>query len=109
MSRKELLMFRAQSKVLQNIAEFEEYMEKNGGYYSDWYVGITDNPQKRLFQDHNVKEKNDQWLFQHCGSASDAAEVVKYFLKKGCDGKSGGGDYNTTYAYAYKKNSRTKP
>jgi len=98
-----------ETKVQQVIAEIEKYMRQFSGYYSDWYVGITEDPRKRLFEDHQVKEKGDLWIYQDCGSESNAREVEEYFLKKGCDGGTGGGDYKTTYAYAYKKNPHTNP
>ena len=40
----------------QIIDGMENYMTKCGGTYSDWYCGITSDPDKRLFNDHNVSK-----------------------------------------------------
>ncbi len=93
----------------QIIREIDDHIRKCGGGYSLWYVGIASDPKDRLFNDHNVDEKNDAWIHRDCGSESAARRVEKHFLTKGCDGGAGGGDYSTKYAYAYKKKSHTRP
>jgi len=40
--------------------EILAYIKRQGGPYKIWYVGITSDAPKRLFQDHNVTEK-DSW------------------------------------------------
>lgn len=84
------------------IAEVENYIRNNGGAYSAWYAGIATNPKTRLFDDHNVDEKNGAWIYRDCGNDATARFVEDYFLRKGCKGDSGGGDSSTKYFYAYK-------
>jgi hypothetical protein len=89
-------------------ADIEAYMQKRGGSYSDWYVGIASDPKQRLFNDHNVDEKNGAWIYRKADSSSVAREVEECFVNTlGTDGGSGGGDYSTNYVYAYKKTSYT--
>jgi hypothetical protein len=90
-------------KSLNQIAqEIDDYINKSGGGYSSWYVGIASDPRIRLFNDHNVDEKNDYWIYRACGSDTSARKVEEYFINKGCKGGTGGGDYTTQSVYAYK-------
>ena len=91
------------------ISDFEAYMRKHGGRFSDWYAGIASDPKARLFNGHSVSEKEDAWIYSDCGSEAGARDVEDYFLKKGCDGDTGGGDRSTRFAYLYKKNGHTNP
>lgn len=90
------------------VAEIKEYMSKNGGAYSDWYVGIAADPKARLFNDHNVNEHSGVRIYRDAGSETEARRIEKHFLDLGCDGGDGGGGFNTRYVYAYKKTSFTK-
>ena len=95
-------MYQSTISASSIISEFKNYMQKCGGAYSDWYVGVAANARDRLFNDHNVDEKNGQWIYEDCGSDSAARQVEKHFLNLGCQGGTGGGDHTTKFAYAYK-------
>lgn len=42
------------------IVDVEEHLTKsNKRYYSDFYVGITNDIERRLFVEHNVEKKNN--------------------------------------------------
>lgn len=85
------------------------HIQKCGGAYSDWYVGIASDPKQRLFNDHNADEKNGAWIYREAEGSSAAREIEEYFINTlGTDGGSGGGDYSTKYIYAHKKTSHTK-
>ncbi len=92
-------------KVIQDV---EAYIGQHGGRYREWYAGIATKPRDRLFNDHNINEKTDAWIFRDCGSESTARKVEKHFLGKGCDGGTGGG-ITPTFFYAYKKKAHTNP
>lgn len=84
------------------------HIKKQGGSYSSWYCGITENIKNRL-RDHNVQEKG-HWLARiECTSSKAARDVEKALLDLGCDGGPGGGDDDAIYAYAYLKTSVTNP
>lgn len=94
----------------QNIVnDFLDYMEKVGGYCGDWYIGITNDPKIRLFSQHGVDEQNGDWIHALADTNQVARDVEKYFLDKGCDGGSGGGDNSSTKVYGYKKSQSTNP
>lgn len=95
--------------VNQVIQDLDKYMGQVRSYYRDWYVGIASDPRQRLFVDHCVQEKGNYWIFRDCGSDGAARAVEEFFLRKGCDGGSGGGDRTTRYAYAYHKERNTNP
>ena len=95
-------------KSLNQIAqEIDDYIHSGGGGYSSWYVGIASDPRARLFNDHNVNEMNDSWIYRDCGSDTSARKVEEYFIGKGCKGGTGGGDYTARYVYAYKISRNT--
>lgn len=90
------------------ISEIKSHMAQCGGNYSDWYVGIATDPKNRLFNNHNVDEKNGAWIYREAENSSSARDIENYFvntLKTG--GGTGGGDYSSQYVYAYKKTSYT--
>jgi hypothetical protein len=65
--------------------------------YSNWYIGVTENPNDRYSQ-HDSPETWKAWL---CSSAAVARRIEKRFLNLGCQGGSGGGT-NTRYVYIYR-------
>ena len=90
------------------IEEIEAYMAKRGGDIEDWYVGISANARERLFDDHSVDEKKGAWIIRGTSSDSVARDIEKYFLAKGAQGGTGGGDAESTAVYAYKTTSDTR-
>ena len=89
---------------LQN--DINSYICKNAEYYREFYVGITSNPTKRLFEEHNVSENNDVYIYIEADSEEIARAVEKHFIDKGCKGDQGGGTY-PRHVYAYKISSNT--
>lgn len=92
------------------ISDFEDHIKKSGSrYYNEWYVGVTEDVESRLFDDHNVSRNNHWWIYRKATSASVAREVEQHFLDKGTDGGAGGGDEDATFVYGYKKEAITHP
>ena len=80
----------------QIIAGIESYITNNGSGFGQWYVGIAASPRDRLFNDHNVRENGDAWIFREATSSTVAREIEDYFIKrKGTHGGAGGGDYSS--------------
>lgn len=75
--------------------------------YSDYYVGITNDVDRRLFSEHNVSEKTDFWIWRPADSKAVAQEVEEYFLALGMDGDTGGGTDESKIVYSYKITSST--
>ena len=92
------------------IDDIKLHMQKRGGEYSDWYVGVSKNAKGRLFDDHSVKEKKDVWIYRKTSSSQTAREVKDYFVNTlRTDGGTGGGDDSSVMVYAYKKAKHTNP
>jgi len=91
------------------IQEIEDYVSKCGGSFSSWYIGIAEDPRDRLFNQHNVNEKNDNWIYRPTPSSEIARNVEQHFLDLGMDGGSGGGDYLSKAVYCYIKTYSTNP
>ena len=81
----------------------------SGKKYSDCYIGITSDVDSRLFGDHNVSKDNGFWIYRTASSDGVARDIETYFLDKGMDGGSGGGDDDSKIVYVYKKTGSTKP
>jgi hypothetical protein len=92
----------------QVIADIDNYIRQNGGVYSAWYCGIASDPRQRLFVDHNVDQHNGAWIYRDCGTDTAARCAEDCFLRKGCKGDGGGGDWTSRYVYAYKITSTTR-
>jgi hypothetical protein len=75
------------------------YIETCKGQYSDWYVGITNNPQER-FTTHGVHSLNhpSSWI---CSSENVSRGVEEMLLKLGLQGGPGGGVSNDPPVYLY--------
>ena len=91
--------------------EILAYIKEFGGDFSDYYVGVTDDPETALFQEHTVDRKKDPWLYKQALTFQAARTAQDYFLSRL---KSDGarvieGDDDTDCVYVYKKSERTTP
>ena len=90
------------------IAEITDFIARWGGRYSEWYAGIASIPRQRLFNDHNVNEQTDGWIYREAFDSNSARAVEDYLISTlRMTGDTGGGDYSTKFVYAYKKSSQT--
>ena len=87
------------------ISDIREHTDKEGSGYRNWYCGITDDPDQRLFNDHNVPrgEGKAWWIKRNTGSEQNARDTESYLVRLGFDGGGGGGDHTTIHVYAYRK------
>lgn len=92
----------------QIIIEIKDHIKVCGSAYPQWYIGVTENPEERLFTGHNVKRQGDSWIYREAENSIISRQIEKYFVEVlGTDGGSGGGDYDARFVYAYKKSSNT--
>ena len=84
------------------IKDFNEYIKKNRIANHRWYVGVTADPERRLFTDHKVKKEGGTWIHSPADSATIARAVEKAYLDAGYKGGGGGGDNRATTVYAYR-------
>lgn len=65
-----------------------------GGHYSDWKIGLTDNPKERKAQLGNPLN----WLHWKTDSERTSQNIESFFLKKGML-SAGGSKKSATYVY----------
>jgi hypothetical protein len=92
----------------QIVSDIKAHIISRGAkYWSEWYVGIAADSRERLFTDHNVSEKNGQWIYRQATGEEAARSAESELLELGCKGGPGGGDENTDSVYAYQITSTT--
>ncbi len=82
-------------------AEIQQYITSAGQPYGAWYAGITNNPDRRLFQEHCVSKNGPWWIWREAMDDGAARAIEDYFLRLGCKGGAGGGESDCVYVYAY--------
>lgn len=93
------------------IKSIDEHLSKSPKrYYRDFYIGITDNINERLFGYHQVNKQTDWWIFCAGDSEDIARKVEKYYIDKGMRGNPGGGKGKgkTKIVYCYEITNNTK-
>lgn len=84
------------------VTEITDHLTKSGKrYYSDFYIGITNNVERRLFKEHNVLKESMWWIYRTADNSDTARRVENYFLGKGMRGDNGGGDNTSNIVYCY--------
>ncbi len=89
------------------IHAIDSFVEANGGGYTRFYVGITNDIDVRLFQQHKV-DKQGFYIVEDAKTKSNAQFVESYFLDKGMQGDTGGGKDDSTFVYCYLITPSTK-
>lgn len=93
------------------IKSIDDHLSKSPKhYYKEYYIGITDNIEERLFGYHKVNRNSDWWIYCRADTEEIARDVEAYYLGKGMDGGTGGGKGNgqTKYVYCYEITNNTK-
>lgn len=84
------------------IKDIDSHLTKSGRrFYSEFYIGITNDVVRRLFTEHNVSKDKMWWIYRRASSAQIAREVEAYYIKKGMRGGSGGGNDESLIVYCY--------
>lgn len=98
----------AQSKA-DLLDKLDEYLEQYAEDVTEWYVGITENPMQRLYDQHGVSQDYGRKKYLKSYSTDIAREVEQRFLDIGLQGGDGGGDQDAKYVYIYKMTPYTTP
>ncbi len=100
----------AVKKRSEIIHEIEEHIKLNGGSFSEWFVGMTEDPKKRLFGQHKLREKGDGWICRRTFDGGHAFEIVEYFrtVRQLATMKDTRSD-DAVYVYAYRMKEHTNP
>lgn len=75
--------------------------------YSDYYVGITNDIDRRLFREHRVSRIFDSYVCYEAIDKNAAQAVEEHFLGKGMVGDTGGGTEHSVYVYCYRITENT--
>ena len=87
---------------IQIIADINAHLQNSEKrFYSDFYIGITNDVERRLFGEHRVSKKDGWWIYRSADTKSIAQAVEEYYLEKGMLGDTGGGNENSVIVYCY--------
>jgi len=70
----------AQESIIKTI---ETHMLRFKVNPNSWYVGITNNIRKKLFEEIGVSEQNDNWIYITTENNDSAKEIKKQLLSNG--------------------------
>ncbi len=81
-----------------------QFILDNGGVFTDWYCGITNNVHRRVVVEHEVKIfEGELACWCECLNKPDAEAVETAFIDcDNCSGGQGGGNEDSVYVYVYK-------
>jgi hypothetical protein len=72
--------------------EFLAYIKEFDPTFSNWYVGLADQPRQALFEHHGVRDAEDPWLYKQLLTNRAARTVPAIFHRTPEDGgRSAGG------------------
>jgi hypothetical protein len=87
------------------IMEILEFIYREGGDPKTWYIGVTNDPRQRLFDEHQVDYQNDAWIYRIASSEGEALQVQAYFLEFGLAEGEEGWQRGACVVYAYRKHA----
>ena len=84
--------------------EFNNYMHKQGGNWSDWYVGLTttETIENQLFTQHQVSKERGLWIYKSVTLPTTAQFIYENYIEKGTLGDVHGSGANALTVYAFK-------
>jgi len=84
--------------------DFNVYMRKIGGNWSDWYVGIstTEAIENQLFNQHRVNKEKGLWIYQTVTMVTTAQSIFHYYKENGTQGGIHGTGNTAVKIYAFK-------
>jgi len=90
------------------VNEIEAHLAKSSAkYFSDFYIGITNDINRRLFGEHNVPKSGHWFIYAQAINDEHSRAVEKHYLDKGMKGGDGGGDNTCVFVYCYEISSET--
>jgi PAS domain S-box-containing protein len=99
-------MAKSSEIILMDVLEF---IQKEGGHPQTWCVGVTNDPRRRLFDEHQVHYQNDAWIYRTAASESEALHIQAFFLEFGLNEVKGYRRSGHRMVYAYRKSISTNP
>lgn len=94
----------------QIVGRIKGHIEKRGGGYPAWVVGVSKEPRAHMFSGHGVRKVGDSWILMHAKSCAVARDVQLYLIKKlSLNDATAKEDPLADFVYAYRKSANTKP
>ncbi|CAA7624710.1 conserved hypothetical protein [Magnetospirillum sp. LM-5] len=91
------------------IGDVEDFVDRNGGNFADFFVGVTGAPKQMLFSQHKLKDKGDAWISRLAKDELDAHDVVEYFRStRGAKSRKKEVVETDLYVYAFKIKPHTR-
>ena len=92
--------------AIAEIAKFIQSKEREP-VWSRWYVGVTDNPSRRLLDEHNAPRNES--IVVAIESEEVARSVEKFFIEHFRTAGNPGGGERPSFVYAFKMTPQTRP
>ena len=91
--------------------EFLAYIKGLGGRFGDWYVGVSEDPERDLFEAHRLERTSDPWIYKPALTSRASATVLRYFRE---NLKTDGADPadvpdRATFVFLFRKSAQTFP
>lgn len=78
-----------------------EHLKSSGRrYYSDFYIGVSEDAAKQLAYKHHVGRR-DWWIYRAAESSDTACEVKKHYLDLGMRGNTATAGKTKKMVYCY--------
>ncbi|HTM67989.1 MAG TPA: hypothetical protein VL426_01700 [Candidatus Binatia bacterium] len=86
-----------------------DHIDRCGGVYSDWYVGMTNDPERLLFDYHLVDKRDGQYFYCRMSTYHEARFMIEHLstvYRVHVGPVYGGAD--ALYVYAFKMTTTTR-
>ncbi len=100
-----------QNAAIEIVNKILNHVQRSLTDPADWYAGITDEPERRLFTEHRIKRENDRLYVYFPTPDKETADLVEAHLTDSVFGRmdgGAGGPSNGSYVYAYLKQTYTR-
>lgn len=94
------------NKIIDKINEFCKKAKVND--VRKVYIGITKDPERRLFNEHKITDEGYCWTCIEAEDVDTAREAELHFIRMGMEGGPGGGDNKTKFVYCFYKKQGNK-
>lgn len=92
------------SRVRKQVRKFIKAHSMLWVDYSNWYIGVTHEPERRLgAHKRRLRKPIRTHQYWKVRTARDAADVERFFLDKGMKGSYGGWGKQSRYVYIIKE------
>ena len=72
-----------------------------GSVPQDYFIGITNNPEKRLFNEHKIRKKEGFYTYVEASTDLEAKKALNKLLKEDMNGFPLNGKIPGKYVYCY--------